>query len=138
MKLELHSVKDDVFEVETGWKRPMLKICEIYFDGAYHPWHWNWENLVIDDFVEDFEIVKEKIVDYYKAENLSCRLPREDCIDDTPVYQRRPGWARLSATGEEWELRNCKIVGCDIDNENKKIRLELKFDEAGYKSYGKV
>ena len=106
--------------------RPNVKIVELFFDGSWHPWHGTWESLKVTEFKEEFEIVKDKIIEYYKAEKLSCTLENGATI-------RKPGYAiLLTDYGEEWLLCNCKISECDIDEKTRNITLEFSFDEVAY------
>ncbi len=130
MKLELYSCKNDSLELEIpNLVRPNLDICEIFFDGEYHPWFCNWQNITFDEFVEDFEAVKNKIVEYYKAEKASCMVRSID----GEVLQRKPGYARLTSSVEEFELYDVKVIQCGIDDNAKTIKLVLSHDGCKYK-----
>ena len=131
MNLKLYSMKNDLLELSINPTRPELKIAEIFFDGAYHPWHVEWQKLEIKDFHADFETVKNKIIEYYKAEKESCTLENGATV-------RKPGRAELVTAEEEWQLQNCKIVDCNIDEDNKAIKLGLLYDGVCYKALGKT
>lgn len=126
MNLKLYSMKNDLLELSIEPVRPEIKIAEIFFEDLWHPWHCDWQKLIIKDFHADFETVKNKIIQYYKDEKTSCTLENGATI-------RKPGRAELSTTEEEWLLQNCKIVDCQIDEENKKIELGLWYDGVSYK-----
>ena len=119
-------MKNDLLELSIESVRPNLKIAEIFFEDAWHPWHVQWLNLEINKFLEDFEIVKNKLIQYYKDEKASCTLENGATI-------RKPGRAVLETAEEEWRFDNCKIVDCQINEENKKVGLSLWFDGVSYK-----
>ncbi len=135
MNLKLYSIKNDLLELSIEPVRPNIKIVEIHLEDGWHPWHCEWQKLKISNFDEDFETVKNKIIEYYKAETASCTL-------DCGAVTRKPGMAKLTADyeecTEEWQLENCKIVDCDIDDDNKKISIELWYDGARYEQHEKV
>jgi hypothetical protein len=129
MILKLYSIANDLLELPLStFPRPNIKIVEIYFDNNWHPWHGVWEPLKITDFKEDFETVKNKIIEYYKAETLNCAIEG--------AVRRLPGYAMLLVPtyGEEWRLNNCKISDCNIDEKNKSVTIELSFDGVDYKN----
>lgn len=124
MKLELRSLHNDLLELEIEGVRPQLTICEILIDGTYHPWHTTWENIKINNFLETFDIVKNKIINYYKAETASFKQP-------SGVVARLPGIGKLITDDEEWELLNCKVVDTKLESIPY---LELAFDGVKYKN----
>jgi len=128
MDLKLYSMKNDLLELIITPVRPNIKIAEIFFEEAWHPWHAAWEILQIKEFKEDFETVQNKIIEYYKAEKASCTL-------ESGATLRKPGRAALTTSDEEWRLENCKITDCQIDEEKKTIVLDLWFDGVCYKSF---
>lgn len=123
-------MKNDLLELSIEPIVPQIKIAEIYFEDAWHPWHVEWQKLIIKDFHADFETVKSKIIQFYKDEKASCTLENGATI-------RKPGYAELTTEEEEWRLGHCKIVDCQIDEENKKIELALWYDEVSYKVLGR-
>lgn len=128
MLLKLYSIKDDLLELAAESVRPNIKIAEIFYDGEWHPWHGTWEPLKITKFDEDFKVVRDKLIQYYKSEKSSCSLENGATI-------RKPGHALLLTDyGEEWRLGNCKISECNIDENNESVILELSFDEVSYKT----
>jgi hypothetical protein len=127
MRLKLYSIKNDLLELEIHPVRPNIIIAEIYFDGAWHPWHPQWQPLEIKGFHEDFDTVNNKLIEYYKAEKNSCTV-------EGGAVTRLPGRAELTTNEEEWKLNHCKIVDCQIDDEHKTIVLKLGYDEVCYKN----
>jgi len=127
MELKLYSIKNDVLELSIKPVRPNITIGEIFFDDAWHPWHAHWEMLEIKEFDEEFEIVRDKIIQYYKDEKASCTL-------ENGATLRKPGRATLTTCHEEWGLGNCKITQCEINEPDKTVKLGLVFDEVQYKS----
>ena len=128
MLLKLYSIEGDLLELSTDNVYPHVNIVEIFYDGAYHPWHPIWEPLRIEKFNEDFDTVVNKVVEYYKAEKTSCTLENGTIV-------RRPGHAvLLTDFGEEWSLGNCKVSKFDVDENNKSVLMELSFDEVCYKA----
>ncbi len=128
MNLKLYSMNNDLLELSIEPVRPEVKIAEIFFDDAWHPWHPHWQALEINEFKTDFETVQAKIIQYYKDEKASCTL-------DNGATVRRPGRAELTTADEEWKLGNCKIVDFQVDEEKKKIKLSLSYDEVSYRSF---
>jgi hypothetical protein len=128
MKLELHSHKNDILELELAeCVRPEIRICEILTDKGLEPWHATWKTLEIKKFTDDFDVVKTKIVDYYKAEWKSSQV-------DDGVCQRKPGFARLVSPEEEWTLFNCKVSEYSENSDKKELGFELFFDSVQYKN----
>lgn len=129
MLLQLYSIASDLLELPLStYPRPNIKIVELYFDGSWHPWHGLWDRLKITDFSEDFETVRNKIVEYYKAETANCAIEG--------ATRRLPGYALLLEPkyGEKWRLNNCVISDCSIDEKNKSVTIELAFDGVHYKN----
>lgn len=128
MKFELLTQWGDVLELElASYNRPSVNVCEVEFDGCKHLWFSVWQDVVVDSFAEDFDIVKDKIITFYKAECLSSKI-------GTPEPCRKPLLARFYCPQEKWELDNCKIADCVFDEELKRVTLVLKFDGCKYKN----
>lgn len=128
-RLKIYSGHGDLLELNTKTPaRPTIRICEICVDGHMEPWHPQWENLPITDFVEDYQTVKDKVIEFYKSETKSSQ--------DGPVVKRIPGEAEIYSEfdncNETWNLRNCRVVGCDFLDGEEKVVLELAFDGANY------
>ena len=132
MKLEIHSMKDDLLELEiedTKEYKPQLYIGGLEINGDLEPWHAAWQTLHISKFTEEFEVVKEKIVNFYAIEgqrNLQ-----------TGSTARTPGWGKLSLEHEEWLLQNLKIMNCKINDAEKSILLDVVFDGVSYRNLKK-
>lgn len=129
MKLEIHSMKDDVLELEIETVkeyRPQLYIGGLEINDDWEPWHAAWQTLKITKFTEEFEAAKEKIVNFYAVEGQ--RNPQ------TGSTARTPGWGKMSIEHEEWLLQNLKIMNCKINDNEKSIVLDLMFDGVSYKS----
>jgi hypothetical protein len=115
-----------VLELSIKPVKPNLTIGEIYFDDAWHPWHTQWELLEIKEFNQEFEVVRDRIIQFYKDEKASCTL-------ESGVTLRKPGRATMTSSDEEWGLGNCKITQCEINEPDKTVKLGLVFDEVQYK-----
>jgi len=134
MRLEIRSMKDDVLELEIEnikEQLPQLYIGGLEVNDNWEPWHAAWQTLKISKFTEEFEAVKEKIVNFYAVEGQ--RNPQ------TGGTSRTPGWGRLFAkynegVSEEWLLQNLKIMNCKINDGEKSIVLDIMFDGVNYKS----
>jgi len=124
MKLRISSHKNDVLELEINNCRPMLQIGELVVNGESEVWHGRWKNLFIREFLEDYSIAKEKIVNFYHAEKENSK--------DGKATIRRPGRAELIRKEEKWDLANCKILNCIISDADKKIVLEIAYDGVYY------
>lgn len=118
-------MKNDLLELEIHEVKPEIHFAEIFFDGCWHPWHSSLQLLEIKHFYEDFEIVKNKLIEYYKAETADWRT--------APII--RGGKAELTTNEGEFNLENCKIVDCDIDEDTITINLKLSYDGISYKCY---
>jgi hypothetical protein len=132
MKLEIHSMKDDLLEFEledVKEYRPQLYIGGLDVNGDWQPWHATWKSLKLNKFIEEFEIIKDKILKFYTAEGQ--RNPQ------TGNTSRSPGWGKLTSDNEQWLIQNLKILNCEINDTDKSINLELMFDSVSYKNYKK-
>lgn len=127
MKLKLYSHKFDLLELEIGPVRPSISFCEILVDGAWYTWYSKWDELVIKDFHESPEVVKNKIVEFYKADRANSKVETNDGSD---CHKWIPGHAQLIDNVETWTLKNCKIVNCNLTKEP--ISITLCFDGANY------
>lgn len=134
MKLEIRSMKDDALELEIEnlkEHRPQLYIGGLEINDNWEPWHAAWQTLKISKFTEEFEAVKEKIVNFYAIEGQ--RNPQ------TGSTARTAGWGKIlaqyeSGQYEEWLLQNLKIMNCKINDSEKSIVLDLMFDGVMYKN----
>lgn len=124
-------MKNDVLELETEYikefTRPQLYIGGLEINDDWQPWHASWQPLKFNKFTEEFEIVKEKIVNFYGTEGQ--RNPQTGCT------ARSAGWGELTTTDEQWLLQNLKIINCKINDNDKSISLELMFDGVSYKNF---
>jgi hypothetical protein len=129
MKLEIHSMKDDILELEIEnikEHKPQLYIGGLEVNDGWEPWHAAWQTLKISKFTEEFEAVKEKIINFYAVEGQR--------NFQTGSTTRTPGWGKLFIEHEEWIMQNLKIMNCKIRDDDKSIVLDLAFDGVNYKS----
>lgn len=124
MNLELKSIRNDTLELTIINSRPCLKIGGLEIDDEFLPWHAQWQNMVITEFDEPYEIVKGRIKKFYDDENVS---------DEPSGYTvRKPCIGKLFNEKEEWTLQNTRIIECKCDARTRTIRLELTFDGVNY------
>lgn len=126
MKLEIHSMKNDVLILEIEAARPKLYVGGLEINGDWTPWHATWQTLKLK-INEDYEDAKLKISSFYTEEGK--RNPQTGCTT------RSAGWGKISSDEGQWTLQNLKILHCKIEDVDKSIEMELIFDGVNYKDF---
>lgn len=125
MKLEIHSMKDDVLLLDIEAPRPKLYVGGLEINDDWQPWHATWESIKLKKFNEEFEEAKLKITKFYADEGT--RNPQSGCTT------RSAGWGKISSDDEQWLFQNLKILSCKINDTDKSIEMEIIFDGVIYK-----
>jgi hypothetical protein len=113
---------DSILELCVKTVRPNYKICELWFDGMYHPWYGVWEKLTVHTTDADAE---RKIVEFYKHERNYLQGYK-----NSPI----PGTCTLEDECEIWKLRNCRISDVFPLKEVPGVKLEVSFDDVSYEN----